>query len=211
MIGTRDRSVRSPLASARIGAAETAAPPVSSDRSAGLRDFGIRRGFRRAMDALYAFCAVVACVALVLISAIIPWDVYTRYVLNRSASWPEPAAILLSIVLTFFGAAACYRTGVHMRVTVVRDLLPPRWQQATTILAELMVGALSLFMTIWGIGLCETTWNQTIDEFPFLRVGITYLPIPLGGVFTIIFVLERLLIGPPPREVADGHLSTTAE
>lgn len=212
MIGTRNRTGRAPPASARIGAAEADISPVSSDRSAGLRDLGIRQGLRRAMDALYAFCAVVACVALVLISAIIPWGVYTRYVLNHSASWPEPAAILLSIVLTFFGAAACYRTGVHMRVTVLCDLLPPRWQQATVILAELLVGALSLFVTVWGIGLCETTWHQTIDAFPFLGVGITYLPIPLGGAFTIIFVLERLLIGPPPpREIPDGHLSTTAE
>ena len=32
-------------------------------------------------------------------------------------------AILLTIVLTFFGAAACYRIGTHMRVSVlVRDL-----------------------------------------------------------------------------------------
>ena len=60
-----------------------------------------------------------------LISAVIPWGVYTRYVLNSAASWPEPMAILLTIVLTFFGAATCYRTGTHMRVSIlVRDCLP---------------------------------------------------------------------------------------
>ena len=36
--------------------------------------------FRRAMDALYLLCVVVGCIALVLISAIIPWAVFTRYV-----------------------------------------------------------------------------------------------------------------------------------
>ena len=44
--------------------------------------------YRRAMDALYFVCVVVAGVALVLISAVIPWRVYTRYVLNNAASWP---------------------------------------------------------------------------------------------------------------------------
>ena len=67
------------------------------------------QSFRKAMDALYLACVVVAGVALVLISAVIPWAVFTRYVLNSASSWPEPTAVLLTIVLTFFGAAACYR------------------------------------------------------------------------------------------------------
>ena len=76
------------------------------------------------MDALHWGCAVIAGSALVVISLIVPWGVYTRYVLESASSWPEPMAILLSIVLTFFGAAACYRTGVHMRVTALRDIMP---------------------------------------------------------------------------------------
>ncbi len=166
----------------------------------------MQRQLRKISDALYWLCAGVASSALVLIAVIIPWGVYTRYIVNRAASWPEPAAILLSIVLTFFGAAACYRTNVHMRITVARDLLPPLWQRLLTIAAELVVGALSVFMTVWGAGLCATTWNQTIDEFPFLRVGITYLPIPIGAAITAVFVVERLLIGPAPSGPDAGHV-----
>ncbi|HUA51638.1 MAG TPA: TRAP transporter small permease subunit, partial [Candidatus Sulfotelmatobacter sp.] len=65
--------------------------------------------YRQAMDWAYFICVVLAGVALVLISAVIPWAVYTRYVLNSASSWPEPTAVLLTIVVTFFGAAACYR------------------------------------------------------------------------------------------------------
>jgi len=28
-----------------------------------------------------------------------------------------------------------------------------------------------------------------------LSVGVTYLPIPIGGIVTLLFVIERLLIG----------------
>src|SRR5262249_20968413 len=80
----------------------------------------------RLVDLLYAMCVVIAGQALVLISAVIPWAVYTRYVLNRAASWPEPMAVLLMIVLTFFGAAACYRVGLHMRVSFFVSLLSER-------------------------------------------------------------------------------------
>src|SRR6266853_3748560 len=74
---------------------------------------------RRAMDVLYRGCAVIAGSALVIISLVVPWGVYTRYVLDSAASWPEPMATLLSIVLTFFGASSCYLSGTHMRVTVL--------------------------------------------------------------------------------------------
>jgi TRAP-type C4-dicarboxylate transport system permease small subunit len=40
--------------------------------------------FRRVNDAVYWTGAVIACVALVLVSAVIPWAVYTRYVLNTA-------------------------------------------------------------------------------------------------------------------------------
>ena len=55
-----------------------------------------------------------------LISAVIPWAVFTRYVLNSAASWPEPLAVLLTIVLTFIGAAAGYRLNLHMNVSLLR-------------------------------------------------------------------------------------------
>jgi TRAP-type C4-dicarboxylate transport system permease small subunit len=152
------------------------------------------------MDALYWSCATLASAALVIIALIIPYGVYTRYVLHAAASWPEPTSLLLSIVLTFFGAAVCYRAGVHMRVTVARDALPPRLRAAVEVVSELFVGAMAAFMLWWGIGLCETTWHQHIDAIAFLSVGVTYLPIPLGGAITALFVLERLLIGPPARE-----------
>jgi TRAP-type C4-dicarboxylate transport system permease small subunit len=181
-------------------------PKDASRRTPGENQVTSAYHLRRAMDALYWGCAAIAGSALVIISLVVPWGVYTRYVLDSAASWPEPMAILLSIVLTFFGAAACYRSGTHMRVTVLRDLLPKGPQRAVDLVAEGLMALVSLFMIVWGGRLVLTTWHQVIAEFPFLSVGITYLPIPLGGAVTLLFVIERLVIGPPQqadwREVA---------
>src|SRR5438309_7908399 len=122
---------------------------------------------RKLMDALHWVCAVIAGSALVVISLIVPWGVYTRYVLDSAASWPEPAAVLLSIVLTFFGAAACYRTGVHMRVTALRDIMPVPVQRLFALVAEALLALVALFMVVWGVQLCAATWGQVIAEFPF--------------------------------------------
>src|SRR3954469_25363358 len=90
--------------------------------------------FRKSMDAVYWTGAVIACLALVLVSAIIPWAVYTRYVLNSASSWPEPLAVLLTVGITFIGAANCYRRRIHMNMTVGTDLLPPRLRVASAVI-----------------------------------------------------------------------------
>ena len=167
---------------------------------------------RSAMDALYLFCVGAAGAALVLISAVIPWAVYTRYVLNRAASWPEPTAVLLMIVLTFFGGAACYRVGMHMRMSFFVSLLPPQLQRLCALAVELLMALIALFMIVWGASLVVATWQNSIADFPELSVGVTYLPIPLGGAILLLFVAERLLIGAPvpPPSAAVEAMSTSA-
>ena len=158
---------------------------------------------RRFMDILYWASAGLGCVALVLISAVIPWAVFTRYALDSAASWPEPCAVLLTIVLTFLGAAACYRRGVHMNIGVFAAMLPDRPRRAVELLAEALVGVFALFMTYYGAGLVATTWYNTIDAFPWLSVGVTYLPIPIGGVILFLFVVERVTLGRPDEPPAE--------
>jgi TRAP-type C4-dicarboxylate transport system permease small subunit len=153
--------------------------------------------FRRAMDYLYLLCVIIGCVALVSISAVIPWAVFTRYVLNSAASWPEPLAVLLTIVLTFIGAAAGYRFNQHMNVSFFADKLPDPFRRLLDLLVQLLMALIAMFMIVWGSRLVEVTWHNTIADFPFLSVGVTYLPIPVGGVCLLLFIIERIFLGLP--------------
>src|SRR5689334_24664292 len=120
--------------------------------------------FRRSMDALYLVCVIVGVVALVLISAVIPWAVFTRYVLNSAASWPEPLAILLTIVLTFIGAAAGYRLNLHMNISYFAERLPAKWRARLDTLVQLLMAMIAIFMIVWGERLVEVTWHNTIGD-----------------------------------------------
>jgi len=163
--------------------------------------------YRQAMDYLYRLCVIVGVVALVLISAVIPWAVFTRYVLNSAASWPEPLAVLLTIVLTFIGAAAGYRLNLHMNVSYFADQLPQPWRRRLDLVVQLLMAGIACFMIFWGERLVEVTWHNTIGDFPFLSVGVTYLPIPIGGVCLLLFIIERIFIGLPPDPIphSPGH------
>ena len=68
------------------------------------------------LDSLYLASIWTAGVAILAMSLIIPWGVFTRYVLGSGSAWPEPIAILLMMVFTFIGAAAAYRAGSHIAV-----------------------------------------------------------------------------------------------
>ncbi len=161
--------------------------------------------FRRAMNGLYLLCVIIGCTALVLISAIIPWAVFTRYVLNSAASWPEPLAVLLTIVLTFIGAAAAYRLNLHMNVSYFADQLPARFRMLLDLVVQLLMALIAAFMIIWGGRLVEVTWHNTIPDFPFLSVGVTYLPIPIGGTCLLLFIVERIFLGAPPDSISQNR------
>jgi TRAP-type C4-dicarboxylate transport system permease small subunit len=97
------------------------------------------------------------------------------------------------IVLSFLSAVICYREYLHIGVGVIPNLLPESIKPVLGWFLEICMLATNLFMLWWGIKLVETTWYQSIAEFPILTAGMAYLPIPIGGALTALFVIERLL------------------
>lgn len=147
------------------------------------------------MDIAYLACVWTAGIAILFMSLIIPLGVFARYVLGVGAQWPEPIAILLMVVFTFLGAAASYRAGAHIAVAMLTDRLPDRWRAPMAFVVDLLMGAVCLFTIVWGGKLALGTMGQTLAEIPWMPVGITYLPLPLGGLMTLLFVLEKLVFG----------------
>jgi TRAP-type C4-dicarboxylate transport system permease small subunit len=159
----------------------------------------MKQHYRQAMEWLYLGCIAVSGTALVLITLAIPYGVFMRYVMNDAASWPEPFAILLMVLFTFVGGAAVYRAKVHVAVVALLDAAKPGVRRAMLTLVDLCLACTCLFMVVWGSQLVITVWHQSIAEFPGLSAGLTYAPIPLGGLLTLLFLAERVWIGDPPR------------
>ena len=162
--------------------------------------------YLRAMDAVHRGCLFVAGACLVIITIVIPWGVFTRYVLNSAASWPEPIAVLLMIVLSFLSAVVCYREHLHIGVGILPAILGDNAKRILGWALEACMLVTNLFMLWWGLKLVVATWYQSIAEFPLISAGISYLPIPVGGALTALLVIERFLTGEffaePPAETA---------
>lgn len=149
----------------------------------------------RAMDAVNQSCLFIAGACLVLITVIVPYGVFTRYVLNSAASWPEPMAVLLMIVLSFLSAVVCYREHLHIGVRLLPAFLRDPAKSILGYVLEVGMLATNLVVLIWGIKLVQATWHQSIAEFPLVSAGMAYLPIPVGGALTVLLVIERFVTG----------------
>lgn len=164
----------------------------------------MRHLYAQLMAKLYWLCIWLAGISLTVMSLVIPWGVYTRYVIGSGSAWPEPLAILLMIVFTFAGAAAVYRANAHIAVELFVMFLPQKIQRLIFNLVDLLMALLALFMVVWGFELVVTTWHQVIGEFPWLSTGITYAPLPIGSLITLLFIIERAWLG-EPKDLIEPH------
>lgn len=151
--------------------------------------------YLRAMDWLYRACIWIAGLAIVIMSLVIPWGVYARKVLGRGAAWPEPVAVFCMVIFTFFGAAASYRAGGHIAVRMLVERLSGGKQRVLAYVVDVLMILISLFMIVYGFRLSQAIWHQSVDTLPALKVGLTYLPLPLGGIAILLFIIERMVAG----------------
>jgi TRAP-type C4-dicarboxylate transport system permease small subunit len=151
------------------------------------------------MERLYLACVVVSGTALVAITLIIPAGVFMRYAMNDPLQWPEPASVIMMVLFSFVGGAAVYRANAQIAVAALTNAVPPKVRAAMEWGVHACMLTIAVFMLGYGVHLCILTAGNTIAEFPGLSVGVVYAPIPVGGLLTLLFIVEKIWLGDPPR------------
>jgi TRAP-type C4-dicarboxylate transport system permease small subunit len=137
---------------------------------------------------------------LLLMTVIIAWQVFARYVLNDSPAWSEQAALLLMIWYVMFAAAAGVREGFHIRIGVFADTFPGNMGKAMRMLAHVAVGLFGAGMAIWGTELAHATWSHVIPALGLPR-GVAYVPIAFSGLLILGFSIEWIVAEANDRKV----------
>lgn len=133
----------------------------------------------------------IAAAGLVLMTVIIGWQVFGRYVLNSTPSWSEQAALALMIWYVSLAAAAGVRQGFHIRIVALEEAAGPRVRKVMQVFSNSVVGACGLAMLIWGGELVLRTWSHTVPSLNIPR-GLVYLGLPISGALMALFALERI-------------------
>jgi TRAP-type C4-dicarboxylate transport system permease small subunit len=159
----------------------------------------LRARYARAMEWLYLACVILSGSALVAITLIIPAGVFMRYVMHNPLAWPEPAAVIMMVMFSFLGGAAVYRANVHIAVQALLNAVNETVRKAMLWGVDACMAATALFMLVYGVQLCIATRFSTMAEFPAVSVAAVYAPIPVAGLLTLLFIIEKVWVGPPPK------------
>jgi TRAP-type C4-dicarboxylate transport system permease small subunit len=158
-----------------------------------------KQRYVQAMEWLYKACVWISGVALIVITLVIPYGVFMRYAMNSPSSWPEPFAVVMMVMFSFIGGAAVYRAGAHIAIRALVDNVNPRIRTVLEWATEACLIFFCVFMVWKGFELVVATWYSSIAEFPGLSVGVVYMPIPICGVLLLLFIVERIWCGDPPK------------
>ncbi|MCX7787740.1 MAG: TRAP transporter small permease [Spirochaetes bacterium] len=127
------------------------------------------------------------------LSVLVSWQVFARYVLRASPYWVEEIVVTGMMWVGLLGAAACVWTGSHMSLELVVKRLPERFKVLVEIIVDLGIGAFAMFLLTQGWVLAETTMSSQMSTVP-VPLGYTYIVIPIAGGFMILFAFLRAFL-----------------
>jgi TRAP-type C4-dicarboxylate transport system permease small subunit len=134
---------------------------------------------------------------ILLMLAILAYQVFMRSVLDAPPSWTEEVALLGFTWLILLGTAYGVRQGIHVRMDVLLDALPARWR---VVLERAIAAAVAL---VGGL-LALAGWDTTSAAIGY-PMPVLYVSTVVSGALIAVFGIERLLgaaPGEPPREGA---------
>jgi len=159
----------------------------------------------RLFAALSAASLWLAGLGLVLMTAFVAWQVFGRYVLNRSPSWTEPGSVMLMSWFIFLGAAVGVRENYHLGFDVLLYVLPKGGKKWLRMISDIVAFAFGIGMIWYGGQLVVLTWDSVLPSLG-ISGGWDYVPLVAGGVLVVLFTLERIVLrlsGVPIDDVLD--------
>lgn len=127
------------------------------------------------------------CIGLLTMSAAVAvLQVFCRYVLNASLSWPEEVALWSFIWTVFLGMALAVGRHTHIAIDLVSKLLPQRYTGHHALFVETMVAATSVVLLVHGLDIA----SRASYASPAMQWSYTYLymAVPTGALFSLLYI-----------------------
>ncbi|WP_137136768.1 TRAP transporter small permease [Rhizobium sp. FKY42] len=149
-------------------------------------------GIRPFLAGLSRLSLYIAGTGIILMTGIVGWQVFARYVLNDSPSWSEPLSLHLMLWFIMLGAAVGVRESVHLGLDIVRYAMPRSIQRLMDLVSLGLVAFFGAAMVYYGVQLSAGTWGATIPVLGWPG-GVDFFPLIVGGAMIALFGLERFI------------------
>jgi TRAP-type C4-dicarboxylate transport system permease small subunit len=133
----------------------------------------------------------VAAVLLAVVVGIVLVQVFGRYILRMSLSWPEELARYVLVWLMFFGVAAAAASRSQIVVDTLLELVSPRVRRVLEAIATL-AGLVAVALLVWTSRPLFGPASRSTSPATGIPSFWIYVAIPVGGVLLGLFALADL-------------------
>lgn len=139
-------------------------------------------------------------ITLLTMLLLVAWQVFTRYVLNKSATWTEELTSYLFAWLTLFGAALVTGEREHMNIPVFIETRSEKMQKYVGIASEIIILLFSIIILVYGgVSISKLAMGQKTSSLG-VPIGIFYIALPVSGVLNTIFCVLNI------KDILDGKI-----
>ena len=130
--------------------------------------------------------AAIATLLLSIMTLLVLYQVFTRYVLNSPAALTEELVRYFLIWTGFIGAAYAFITREHMCLVLVRDSLSPERRRILMTFIDVLILVFAVFViTVGGFKLAMSA-QKVFSALLGIPRSLVYAMAPVSGLFIIV-------------------------
>jgi TRAP-type C4-dicarboxylate transport system permease small subunit len=132
---------------------------------------------------------------LVLITVVVTWQVFSRYVLGSPSSFTEELARFLLIWLTLLGCVFAYRQNSHLGLDMLYTQAVGLQKRVMYYFIHVCVAAFALCVMVIGGYLLMNMTDQLGQSSAVMGIGISYvyMIVPISGILIVVYALKAIV------------------
>jgi TRAP-type C4-dicarboxylate transport system permease small subunit len=146
-------------------------------------------------DALVTAGGYAAAFSGFVLTGVVVFGVFTRYVLHTPSDWTMEISQYIFCAMSLFGTGYALKEGAHVRIDLVWERMPPRVREYLDLVQYPIIVCICLIL-IWMGGeefwsaLTQNKRSETVLSLPLWPVWST---IPIGGLLLLMSALSGLV------------------
>ena len=108
-------------------------------------------------------------------------NVFGRYIFNRSIYFSEELNEFLIVIVTFMGLGYATRKGIHIRMSAIHDVLPPKVRKALMVVIAVITAVMMAILTWFALEYVQKIASRgQITPALQLPLYLTYIWVVIG-------------------------------
>ncbi|MDO5603586.1 MAG: TRAP transporter small permease [Paracoccus sp. (in: a-proteobacteria)] len=128
----------------------------------------------------------IGALGVAVLSTLVIWVVFSRYVLGATPRWAEELPRLILVWVTFLGVISGFVRGSHFEAGIRDLVIPPgRLRRIVGWLATAASAAFLVVLIITGWKITTMTWSHSTTALS-MPVGLFYLCLPVCAALSLV-------------------------